>query len=88
MLKYIGEDQSIIDELLDIKKCGISIEKFEKLLKINSYVQIDKCLWLINPHYNEKFNLMPTKLPTLFSKIKYLRNYLTTSCYCITQLSE
>ncbi|MDR0414213.1 MAG: class I SAM-dependent methyltransferase, partial [Prevotellaceae bacterium] len=83
LLHSFGEQQSSIDGLVDIKRCGISIEKFERLLKTHRYIQVDRCLWLINPHYKQKFNLKPRKLPSLISHIGHLRNFLTTSCFYI-----
>jgi SAM-dependent methyltransferase len=85
LLRSFGEQQACIDELLDIKKCRVSIEQFERLLKIHNYVRIDRCLWLINPHYKQKFNLNPRKLPPLISHIRYFRNFLATSCFYITK---
>jgi SAM-dependent methyltransferase len=85
LLHSFGEQQSCIDELIDIKKCGISIEKFEKLLKTHGHTQADRCLWLINPHYKQKFNLKPRKLPSFISHIRYFRNFFATSCFYITK---
>lgn len=84
VLKLFRESESCINELMDIKKCGVSIEKFEKLMTTNNYTIIDRCLWFINPHYKQKFNLKPRKLQVL-SHIKYLRNFFTTSCFYITR---
>ena len=84
LLYSFGESQSCIDELIDIKRCRVSIEKFERLLKTHNYIQVDRCLWLINPHYKQKFNLKPRKLPASISSIRYLRNFFTTSCFYIT----
>jgi hypothetical protein len=54
ILLAFKEDQSCIDELIDIKQCRVSIEKFEKLLKANDYVINDRCLWFINPRFINK----------------------------------
>lgn len=42
MLKLFGEPQSRIDSLLEIKETGISIERFEKILKKENYVIDEK----------------------------------------------
>ncbi|MDD2436471.1 MAG: class I SAM-dependent methyltransferase [Massilibacteroides sp.] len=85
ILSSFGEDQSCIDELIDIKRCGVTIEMFEKLLKTNDYISLNRCLWFINPHYKQKFNLKPRKLSVSLSHIRYVRNFFTTSCYYITK---
>lgn len=84
ILTAFNEPKPCIDELVDIKKCGISIEKFEKLAKKNNHIVVDKQLWLINPHYKQKFGLKPRKLGTL-SRVKYLRNLFSTSCFYVTK---
>jgi SAM-dependent methyltransferase len=83
ILSAFNEPESCINELIEIKRCGISIEKFEKLLKKNEYMLINKRLWLINPHYKQKFGLKPRRLYAL-SRIKYLRNFFVTSCFYVT----
>lgn len=85
VLSLFGEKTSCIKELIDIKKCGVSIERFENLMKRNGYVLIDRCLWFINPHYEQKFKLKPKKLNAFISHVKYLRNFFTTSCFYITK---
>ncbi len=88
LLYSFGESQSCVDELIDIKRCGVSIEKFERLLKTHNYIQVNRYLWLINPHYKQKFNLKPRKLPSSISHLKYIRNFFTTSCFYITKLEN
>lgn len=87
LLYSFGEAQSCVNELLDIKKCRVPIEKFERLLKNNKYIKINRCLWFINPHYKQKFNLKPRKLSPVLSPIRYFRNFFTTSCWYITKVA-
>lgn len=84
ILRIFNEPKACIDELMSIKKCGISIEEFEKLMKKNGHALINRCLWLINPHYKQKFGLKPRKLH-LLSRIKYVRNFFATSCFYVTE---
>lgn len=88
LLSSVGESPTTIDELIDIKECKTSIERFEKLMKDNHYSILDRQLWFINPHYKQKFNLRPRKLFKALSHITYIRNFFTTSCYYITQSHE
>lgn len=88
LLKSFGESKGCIDELMEIKRCGVTTEKFEKLMNRNGYKVKNKTLWLINPHYKQKFKLKPRKLGKLISRMKYLRNYFCTSCFYITQIAN
>lgn len=86
LLKSFGENDGCINELMDIKNCRITIESFEELMNRYHYKVLDRCLWLINPHYKQKFHLTPRKLNSLLARTKYLRNYFSTSCFYITRL--
>ncbi|MGL6022221.1 MAG: hypothetical protein ACRC0A_03845 [Chitinophagaceae bacterium] len=86
ILKLFKESQTIIDELLDIKSCQISIGQFEKLAKEKGFSIKNKRLYFINPHYETKFNLKPRILYSLLGKIPYIRNFFTTSCFYILSL--
>lgn len=83
VLKSFGEDEGCVKELLSIKQTRVTIEHFEKLLKGMPLVIADRQLWLVNPHYEVKFNLSPRKLSSFLANIPYLRNFLCTSCFYI-----
>lgn len=85
-LKLFREKSNLIEELLYIKDCKMTIKGFETLCANAGLKILDKTLWLINPHYKAKFNLRPTKLWRPLNKTKYLRNYLSTSCFYILSL--
>lgn len=85
ILRLFGENSSCINELMDIKQCRVTIESFEHYINDNNYIKIDRCLWLVNPHYKQKFNLQPKKMFDWISKIRYIRNYFATSCFYITK---
>ena len=68
-------------ELLDIKRCGLSIETFEALLPQTGLQPFRRTLWLVNPHYQQKFGLRPRRMPRWAGRLKYLRNYASTSCW-------
>jgi 2-polyprenyl-3-methyl-5-hydroxy-6-metoxy-1,4-benzoquinol methylase len=87
-LKACGENESCVDELMDIKLCKTSIEIFEKLIKTNNAEIVDRYLWFINPHYEQKFNLKPRKLSGILNKIPYLRDFFSTSCFYITVFND
>lgn len=84
-LKLMGESEDCINELLDIKTCSTTIERFEYLLGQNSYTIVDRQLWFINPHYEQKFGLHPCKLAAFLGDIRYIRNFLSTSCFYLVR---
>ena len=81
MLKLFGEKKDTIKELLEIKDCGISIEKFERIAKQEGYQVVEETHFSINPIYKFKFNLKVRKQAKIITQIPYLRNYLTTAVY-------
>jgi SAM-dependent methyltransferase len=85
VLKLFGESDIVIDELSEIKETGISIERFEKIVKQTSYQVAGKIHYLINPIYEWKFNLKPRKQNMLITRIPYVRDFVTTCVYYIIQ---
>jgi len=85
ILKSLGEKTKIVDDLAEIKQTGISIERFEKLLKKNSFSIREKEFFLINPIYKYKFNLKARTQYNWITSIPHLRNYLTTCVYYLVK---
>ena len=79
--KLAGEKDNTIKELLYIKKCRCPIEQFEKVIKTVNLSILNRQLWFINPHYQQKFGLNPKKLCLPISRIPLLRNFCSTSCF-------
>ncbi|NLJ82069.1 MAG: class I SAM-dependent methyltransferase [Bacteroidales bacterium] len=80
LLIRFGEEPS---ELLEIKKLGISIERFFSIVKKEKYRVLKYSHYFINPNYEIKFGLKPRKVIIPFRNIPYLRNFYTTAVYCI-----
>ena len=85
ILKLFKEPYYTIKELLDIKKTGISIERFERIVKKNKFKTIKKKFFLFNPIYKYKFGINPRKQYNLIAKMPYLRNFLTTAVYYLIE---
>lgn len=81
ILKLFGEREGKINALLEVKETGITIERFEKILKQTQYTKEKVIFYFINPNYEVKFGLKPRKQLKLFSSIPYLRNFLITTNY-------
>jgi len=63
----------------------MTIDTFEQLAEKYGYEIIDRQLWFINPHYQQKFHLRPRKLYPVLAQLKHIRNYFSTSCFYITR---
>ncbi len=88
ILKLFGEDQKTVDDLLEIKETGISLERFERILKAENY-QIDRKTWyFINPNYETKFGLKPRVQSKLFTAIPFIRNFFVTAGYYVISLKK
>lgn len=83
VLKLFKEPDHVINDLLEIKDTGISIERFERVVKEADYKIVNKIHYLFNPIYEYKFNIKPKKQNKFISKIPYLRDYFTTCVYYI-----
>ncbi len=88
ILKIFGEKKDTIKELLSIKKTRCSIERFLSVVQQSNYKIIDQQFYLINPHYETKFGLTPKKLDKQISRIPYLRNFFSTSCFYVLRKIE
>ena len=85
ILKMFGEKDDKIRGLLEVKETGITIERFERILKRNTYHKDNRVFYFINPNYDIKFNLKPKEQTKLISSIPYFRNFfITTNYYLIS----
>jgi SAM-dependent methyltransferase len=82
IFKIFKEDSGIFTE---IKETGISIERFEKIIKKTDYRIINRCFYLINPIYKYKFKRKVRKQSPVIQAIPYFRNFLTTSVFYLLQ---
>lgn len=83
VLKMAGEPQLTIDDLMEVKSTGISIERFEKCLRQNRLKVVAKKHYLFNPIYTYKFGVRPRIQSAIVSHIPLLRNFFTTGVYYI-----
>ncbi len=81
VLKIGGESEKNIQNLVDIKLTGISIERFERIIKASGLHFKAKKLFFINPIYTYKFNLKVREQLSLIAKIPVLRNFVSTCAY-------
>lgn len=85
MLRVSGASKGCIDELMSIKRSRMPVEKFERLARESGYTILDRTLWFINPHYKQKFNLKPRLLWRPLSRVRWFRNFYTTSAFYLIE---
>jgi SAM-dependent methyltransferase len=80
-LKAFGANKKLVDDLVEIKETGISLERFERIAKQTGYKTVNKTLFLFNPIYKYKFGLTPRKQSKILGAIPWIRNFYTTCGY-------
>lgn len=88
ILNSFGESEGKIKGLLEIKQTGISIERFERILKKNRFKIDKRIFYFINPNYETKFGLKPRECWKLISSIPLIRNFFITTNYYIVSMNE
>jgi SAM-dependent methyltransferase len=83
LLRIFGESNLKAEALIEIKKTGINLGRFEQLLKKEGFLTLKKSLWFINPNFEIKFGLHPRRLPRFPGSVPFIRNFITTTGYYI-----
>ncbi|MGC9344602.1 MAG: class I SAM-dependent methyltransferase, partial [Bacteroidales bacterium] len=87
LMRAFKEPEYNIEAQMEIKETRISIERFQKIIKRENYTVLKNTFWLINPNYEVKFGMKPRKMPVIFTRIPYLRNFIITTCYYVLRKS-
>ena len=77
-----------VQEMVEIKQTGISIERFEKIALHTGYQVINKKHYLINPIYEYKFGWKPKTQFALVQAVPFIRNFFTTCVYYLFQKKD
>jgi ubiquinone/menaquinone biosynthesis C-methylase UbiE len=85
LLNAFNEDRDLVDELMDIKKTQISLQRYKHIIKQKGFKTIKEQLYFINPNYEIKFNMKPVKLNKIIGLIPYVRDFFTTTVYSLIQ---
>lgn len=85
ILSLFGEPKLTIEDLMEVKSTGITIEQFERYVKRSRLVVAGKQHYLFNPIYQYKFNVKPKLQNKLISRIPWLRNFFTTGVYYVVK---
>jgi SAM-dependent methyltransferase len=80
----VGEkNERKVEGLLDIKATGISIDRFERILKKENYLINKRTFFFINPNYQTKFGIKPREQAKVVASIPWVRNFFTTAAYYV-----
>lgn len=80
IMRAFGEN---VNEMMEIKETGISIERFERICLESGYELLHSKHYLVNPIYEWKFGWKPRIQWKGIRAIPYLRNFVTTCVYYI-----
>jgi len=88
VLKAAGESAATIQELLEIKATGISIERLRRIIGRTGWTVLREQLYLINPNYETKFGIQPRPQWPVLGAIPLLRNFYTTCVYYVLSFEQ
>ncbi len=83
VLQLFGENPT---EFVEIKQTGISIERFERIVRRTGYEVVGRRHYFINPIYRYKFNLRAREQARVVSAIPWVRNFVTTCVYYLIRV--
>lgn len=83
VLKLGNEPQNVIDELLSIRSCRITVETFRKVVTNSDFIIKNERFYLINPHYETKFGIKPVLLTRFLSLLPIVRNLFITASFAV-----
>ncbi len=82
-----GERDAVRTELENIRRTGISIQRFERIVRASG-LRIDRrVIWLTNPIYNLKFGIEAREQFSFLARIPYLRDLVSTAAYYVVSRS-
>lgn len=85
LLETFNEDSGLIEDLLNIKKTQISLQRYKKILTKKGFKTVREQLYFINPNYEIKFNIRSRKLNKVIGRMPYFRDFVTTTIYSLIQ---
>ena len=88
VLKLFGENDKMVADLQEIKDTGISLDRFEKIIKINQLTINQLTYFLFNPIYKFKFGLKPRKQAKIVTKIPFFRDFVTTAGWYLVSVKK
>ncbi len=78
---YLAKGDDVVIDLMDVKSTGISIERFERIVKRQQYKITQRRFYLINPIHKYKFGVSARVQWKPIAAIPFCRNFVTTCVY-------
>jgi len=85
VLKLFGENDSVVEGLLEIKDTGISTKRFEKICKQNNFKILNHIKYFVAPIYEYKFGYKTKLLPKWVGNIPFFNDFFTFQSYYIVK---
>jgi len=85
ILKAFGESERNVMALVEIKETGISLARFEKIIKKSALKISHSRHFLFNPIYKYKFGLEPKVQANWVLSIPYFKDFVTTAGWYMIQ---
>ncbi|MEO0470718.1 MAG: class I SAM-dependent methyltransferase, partial [Bacteroidota bacterium] len=79
ILNLAKEHKGTVKELMDIKSTGISLHRFERIIRQSGLSIVHHTLFFINPIYRYKFGLKPRKQLNIIRAIPVFRDFVSTA---------
>ena len=79
LLQAAGEPAHAIEELMEIKATGISLHRFERIIRESHLQVVQRRLFLFNPIYRYKFGIEPRTQAAWVAQLPHLRDLVTTA---------
>lgn len=83
LLKLFGEKAHTIQELMEVKSTGITLGRFERILRKEKYTTHKAIFWFTQPNYEVKFNLKPRQQWGFIARCPGIRNFFVTCGYYV-----
>jgi SAM-dependent methyltransferase len=74
-----------VQEMMEIRETGISIERFERICKKTGYRILHRRFYFLNPIYKWKFGWKPRRQAALIKVIPWVRDFFTTCVYYLVK---
>ena len=87
-LAAAGERPRVREELVGIYDTGITIERFERIVREAALTIEARALWIANPIYALKFGIPPRRQIGLLERVPILRNFVSTAAYYVVGVDD
>ncbi|MDX1478851.1 MAG: class I SAM-dependent methyltransferase [Saprospiraceae bacterium] len=88
VLRVFGETRTTRRNLQEIKETGITIGRFERIVRQSGLQITQRTFWLLNPIYKYKFGRGAVKQAGVIARLPGLNNFFTTAVYYVVRAAD